>query len=183
VVEATEPVQDRRTRERNGASEIADVLYDAFYSAAVGGATLGLFFLLVDSFDGRPFFTPSLMGTVLFLGSQADTVTQVRLDMVAYFTMIHFAMFGWLGLALSLLVHQVEVHSRHPREVIVTLFLVLEGGFLIAANLFMPGVTAAIGFGRIVVGNLLTASAMALFMMRSHNPEAWDRLIHGKPFI
>ena len=183
MVEAAQPAADRRSSERTGPSELADVLYDAFFAAAIGGATLGLFFLLVDSFDGRPFFTPSLMGSTLFLGASPDAVTEVRLDMVAYFTMIHFALFGWLGLALSLMVHEVEVHSRHPREVILTLFLVLEGGFLIAANIFMPGVTAAIGMGRIVVGNLLTAIAMALFMMKSHNPEAWDRLIHGKPFV
>ena len=62
------------------------------------------------------------------------------------------------------------------------LFVVLEGGFLIGANVFMPGVVAVVGFGRIVVGNLVTALAMALFMMRSHNPDAWERLKSGKPF-
>jgi hypothetical protein len=41
---------------------------------------------------------------------------------------------------------------------------------------------AVVGFGRIVVGNLVTALAMALFMMRSHNPDAWERLKSGKPF-
>jgi hypothetical protein len=158
------------------------VLYDTFYSAAVGGAALGLFFLLVDSARGQPFFTPSLMGSVLFLGVAADAVAEVRLDMVAYFTMIHFALFGAVGLTLAILVHEVEVHSRHPREVIGALFVVLEGGFLIGANLFMPGVVEAIGFGRIVIGNLLTAVVMALFLMRSHNPDAWDRFKAGKPF-
>ena len=177
------PVQERRSRQRAKPTVLADVLYDAFYSAAVGGAALGLFFLLVDSARGQPFFTPSLMGSVLFLGVEASTVTQVRLDMVAYFTMIHFALFGAVGLGLSVLVHQVEVHARHPRELVGVLFLVLEGGFLVGANLFMPGVVAAIGFGRIVIGNLLTAVAMALFLIRSHNPTAWDRLKAGKPFV
>lgn len=177
------PSHERRNHERSKPSVLADVLYDAFYSAAVGGAALGLFFLIVDSTSGEPFFTPSLMGSVLFLGVAADAVTEVRLDMVAYFTMIHFALFGAVGLALAILVYGVEVHSRHPRELVGALFLVLEGGFLIGANLFMPGVVSAIGFGPIVVGNLLTAVAMALFLMRSHNPDAWNRLKAGKPFV
>jgi hypothetical protein len=177
------PAQERRNRERTKPSHLADVLYDAFYSAAVGGAALGLFFLLVDSARGQPFFTPSLMGSVLFLGVAADAVTEVRLDMVAYFTMVHFALFGAVGLTLSILVHEVEVHSRHPRELIGALFVILEGGFLIGANLFMPGVVEAIGFGRIVIGNLVTAVAIALFLMRSHNPDGWNRLKAGKPFV
>ena len=177
------PIQERRSRERVGATDVADVLYDAFYSAAVGGAALGLFFLIVDSARGQPFFTPSLMGSVLFLEAVPSSAVEVRLDMVAYFTMIHFVLFGWLGLALSLAIHYVEVHAHHPRQVVTGLFVVLEGGFLIGANVFMPGVLGVIGFGRIVVGNLLTAVAMALFMMRSHNPEAWERLKAGKPFV
>jgi hypothetical protein len=175
------PPQERRTRDRLGASDVADVLYDAFYSAAVGGAALGLFFLLVDSARGQPFFTPSLFGSVLFLEAVPSAVVDVRLDMVAYFTIIHFALFGWLGLALSLAIHYVEVHARHPRQVVTVLFVVLEGGFLISANVFIPGVVAVVGFGRIVVGHLVTALAMALFMMRSHNPDAWERLKSGKP--
>lgn len=177
------PVQERRARTRATPTVLADVLYDAFYSSAVGGAALGLFFLMVDSARGQPFFTPSLMGSVLFLGVAAETVTEVRLDMVAYFTTIHFALFGAVGLALSILVHQVEVHARHPRELIGVLFLVLFGGFIMGANLFMPGVVEAIGFGRIVIGNLVTAVAMALFLIRSHNPAAWERLKAGKPFV
>lgn len=182
MIVQTPPTYERRSRERSKPTVLADLLYDAFYSAAVGGAVLGLFFLVVDSARGQAFFTPSLMGSVLFLGVAAESVTEVRLDMVAYFTMIHFALFGAVGLGLAILVHEVEVHSRHPRELVGALFLVLEGGFLIGANLFMPGVTAAIGFGRIVVGNLVTAVAMALFLMRSHNPAAWARLKAGKPF-
>ena len=117
------------------------------------------------------------------IANQPNLVTVHGPPGAAYFTMLHFAMFGWLGLALSLLVHEVEVHARHPRQVIVGLFVVLEGGFLVGANIFMPGVVEAIGFGRVVVGNLVTATAMAAFMMRSHNPEAWQRLMQGKPFV
>lgn len=173
--------RERRRLPRRRPTITADLIYDGFYSAAIGGSALGLFFLLVDSVDGQPFFTPSLMGTVLFTGVPPESVTEVRLDMVAYMTMIHMALFGILGMAVAIMVHEAELHSRHPKEVILALFLVLEIGFLVSANQFMPGVVAVIGFGRIVVANLLTAVTMALFILRSHNPEAWRRLVHGRP--
>ena len=172
---------ERRQVGRDAPTKLDDLLYDAFYSAAIGGSVLGLFFLLVDVVAGQPFYTPSLMGSVLFLGMTPEAVTDIRLDLVAYVTMLHMGAFGALGLGLSILVYEAELHSHHPTRVVTLLFLVIEGGFLISANVFMPGVVAAIGFGRILVGNVLTATAMVLFMLKSHNPKAWDRLLHGKP--
>ena len=170
---------ERRRAGRDIPTKLDDLLYDAFYSAAIGGSVLGLFFLLVDVVAGQPFYTPTLMGSVMFLGMSPEAVTEVRLELVAYFTMLHIGAFGALGLALSILVYEVELHSAHPARAVAVLFLVIEGGFLISANVFMPGVVAAIGFGQILVGNLLTATAMVLFMLMSHNPKAWDRLLHG----
>ena len=174
-------LDERREDGREGPTKFEDLLYDAFYSAAIGGSVLGLFFLLVDTVAGQPFFTPSLMGSVLFLGVAPEAVTEVRLDLVAYVTMIHMGAFGVLGIAFSILVYEVELHSHHPARVMALLFLVIEGGFLISANIFMPGVISVIGFGRILVANVLTATAMALFMLKSHNPKAWDRLLRGRP--
>ena len=172
---------ERRQVGRDAPTKLDDLLYDAFYSAAIGGSVLGVFLLFVDVVAGQPFYTPSLMGSVLFLGMTPEAVTDIRLDLVAYVTMLHMGAFGALGLGLSILVYEVELHSHHPARVVTLLFLVIEGGFLISANVFMPGVVAAIGFGRILVGNVLTATAMVLFMLKSHNPKAWDRLLHGKP--
>ena len=142
---------------------------------------LGLFFLLVDVVAGQPFYTPTLMGSVMFLGMSPEAVTEVRLDLVAYVTMLHMVAFGGLGIAFSVLVYEAEMHSHHPLRVVALLLLVIEGGFLISANVFMPSGVSTIGFGRILVGNLMTATAMAVFMLRRHDPEAWDRLIRGKP--
>ena len=171
--------QDRRSRERIGPTKLDDLLFDAFYSAAIGGSVLALFFLLVDAMSGQIFQTPSLMGSVLFRGVAPETVTEVHMDMVAYFTMIHMAVFGVLGVLLSVVVYETELHSDHPTRVMVLFFVIVEGGFLVSAQLLMPGVIGAVGFGRILVGNLLTVSAMALFMYQAHHPQDWERLLQA----
>lgn len=154
----------------------ADLIYESFYSGALGGSLVALFFLLVDSLKGQPFYTPSLMGSVLFAGSDVASVTGVQLDMVAYYSVVHFAVFGIIGAAVCFLVHEVELHARHPAEVLVLLFLVLEGGFFVGTSLAMPGVMAQLGAFRVAVANLLAAVGMGLFLLAQHSPERWQRI-------
>jgi hypothetical protein len=166
MANAPEPVSHTR----------ADILYDSVYSGAIGGSVVALFFLAVDAAGGRALYTPSLMGSVLFGGADAGAVSEVRLDMVAYYTLVHFAVFGVVGTLVSLLVHQVEIRSRHPAEVLVLLFLVLEGGFVVATQLLMPGVMQQLGAFRVLTANLLAAGGIAVFLIRSHRPELWQRI-------
>ena len=160
---------------QTGSHTAVDMLYDAVHAGAIGGSVVALFFLLVDAITHEPFFTPSLMGSVLFEGADAASVTGVRLDMVAYYTVVHFATFAVLGALISFLVHEVELHSRHPGELLLLGLVIFEGGFFIAARLFMPGVTSVVGPFRLFVANLLALAAMGLFFTWSHRPEALHR--------
>lgn len=154
----------------------ADFIYDSFYAGAIGGSVVALFFLLVDSMMGQPLYTPSLMGSVLFAGAAADSVVGVRLDMVAYYTLVHFVLFGAAGTLVAFLVHQVELHARHPAEVLLLLFLILEGGFLVGSYLAMPGVVSQLGMARVFTANLLAAVGMGIFLIRAHRPDVWQRV-------
>ena len=154
----------------------ADFVYDAFYSGAIGGSIVALFFLVLDTIRGEPFFTPSLMGQVLFEGATAQEVVDLRLDMVAYYSAVHFAMFGMLGGAVALAVREVELHARNPVGVLVGLFVFVEWAFFVATWIFLPGVMAALGPFRVAFANLLAASGIVLFLTSQHRPEAWESL-------
>ena len=138
---------------------------------------VALALLAIDALMGRPLFSPSLMGSVLFEGADAASVSEVRLDMVAYYSIVHFAVFGALGFAVSFLVHEVELHTRHPAEVFGLLFVVFQGSFFIGAYLLLPGVTEVVGASRLFVVNLLAAASMGLFLLGSHHPGAWRRWV------
>jgi hypothetical protein len=156
-----------------------DLLFDSFYSGAIGGSAVALFFLVVDVLDGQPLFTPSLMGSVLFHGDTAAEVTKVRLDAVAYYSMVHIVAFGAVGTLISWLVHGVELRSRHPLVVLLVLFVTLEVFFFAAASAAMPGVITRLGIARLGGANLLAAAMITLFFVWSHNEEAWQRLKHA----
>ena len=156
-----------------------DFLYDSFYSASIGASVVALFFLFIDAFQGQPFFTPSLMGLVMFTGADAATVSEVRLDMVAYYSMVHMVAFGALGMLLAFLVHEVEIHAKNPAQLFLLFFLVFEAAFLVASRLLLPGVNELLGHFRIFLANLCAAGAMAVFLYQAHTDNAWQRFKHA----
>ena len=145
-----------------------DFLYDAFYSGAIGGSVVALFFLLIDAATGRPLFTPSLMGTVLFTGADPAAVTEVHIGMVAAYSAVHFALFTLLGLGVAFAVREVELHARNRLGVLLGLFLVFEWAFFVGTLVFMPGVMAVLGALRVAMANLLAAGAIAFFVFHAH---------------
>lgn len=158
---------------------LGDLVFDAFYVGGIGGSIVALFFLLRDLWHGEALFTPSLVGSALLLGTPAGEVSEVRLDMVAAFTALHFAAFSLLGIAVAFLVRELELHAKHPLIVGALIFALAEAGFFAAAALWMPGVVEVIGAGWIAAANLLAAAGVALFLLSTHRPDLWIRLKHA----
>ncbi len=159
--------------------DLNDFLFDSFYAGGLGGSAVALFFLAADLLDGQGFFTPSLMGSVLFLGVAPEDVTEVNLGAGAYFGLVHFAACAVVGTLVTWLVHEVELHSRHPVAVVLVLFAIIEVVFLLVASLAMPGVIARLGIVRVGIANLLAAGSMALFFVLSHREGTWEKIKHA----
>lgn len=168
------------------AHPVADILYDTIYIAGLGGGIVALFFFVYDiAVHGDVFFTPSLMGRVLFDGIPAQGVQGVSMEAVAKFTPVHMAAFTLFGLALSWVTQQVEIRSRNPALVIALVFVALEVGFWIASSVFIPGVLDRIGVLPVAAANLLSAVGIGLFLRSSHRRDLTDQVKHiahpGRP--
>ena len=98
-----------------------DLIFDSIYSGAVGGTAVALFFLVVDLLDGRPLFTPAMMGNAILYGVAVGDMAEVKFDPIAYFTLAHMTAFVALGAAVTWLVHEVELHLKHPVVVLLVL--------------------------------------------------------------
>ena len=153
----------------------ADLAYESLYCAAIGGSVIALFFLVIDAWNGQPLYTPSLLGGVLFGRVAAETIGEVRIDWVAYATILHFIVFGVIGTGVALIAHEVELHSRHPATVLFGVFAAIEWVFLVAGMFLLPGVVSVLGFWRVAGANLLAAAGIATFLWANHQPEAWER--------
>lgn len=150
-----------------GTSGTGDLLYQAFYGGAVGGAVVALFFLVVDSLAGRPLYTPSLLGEVLFTDADPAMVGTVRLDMVAYYSGVHLASFLLLGAFVSYLRRATGLSKGNLPVMTGLIFVVLTVGFLVGDLLVLQGVADVIGIPMILSANFITALTMALFLRKA----------------
>lgn len=150
-------------------STTADLLFDAFFGGGAGGSAIALFLLGIDAIMGRVLFSPSVIGTALFTGEAVSATTPVRLDMVAYYSIVHFAVFGLLATIMSLLIRGMPKLDLHPLVIAVIVFGALTAGIFVADQFVLHGAVAAIGIGPVLGANAVTGLAMAGFFRWSHS--------------
>ena len=137
----------------------------------VGALTIALWFLIVDSFQGRPLLTPSLLGTVLFKGGDGLTSLSthpISFETVAMFTWIHGMVFVVIGMATSWLLNLAERDPNYGFGVLL-LFVLFEFGFICVSPIFAEEVLEALAIPDILIGNLLAAAAMGAYCWRRHS--------------
>lgn len=163
----TSTAPDNPGAPRRRASSTADLLYSTLYGGALGGSAIAIFFLILDAVQGRPLFTPSLIGTTLFTAADPASVTSVRLDMVAYFSLVHFAAFFALGGVASRLYLGMEALRGRKGVLVTVIFALLTATLFAADRLFMAGVVATLGVFQVLTANAVTAWVMASFAARA----------------
>jgi hypothetical protein len=127
-------------------------------------------FLAVDLMYGRPFHTPTVLGTALFgRGVWPATLEALppSFEMVAMFTWVHVLAFAVVGVAVARLITLVE---RHPSLGFgfVLLFVILEACFTVAAMIVAEPVLRALTWPAILAANVLAAAVMAGYFWLRH---------------
>jgi hypothetical protein len=154
-------------------SEISRVYVEGVVAGLIGAATIAVWFLILDIYNGRPFYTPHVLGAALSLsGTIPDSATaSISMELVVFYTWVHALVFcGIGGLAAKLL-------SLMERDLnfgfgILLLFVIFEFGFVAATMVFAEPILRALAWPAVLVGNLLAASAMAIYFWR-HHPKLW----------
>lgn len=170
-------MSEERGEVRGGAVEpqsipplsVPTTLMEGFITGIIGAGVVAAWFLLLDTIQNVPLWTPSLLGTVLFKGADAATNHHaVDPGMVAAYTLVHHAAFIGVGLVASFLVSEIE---RIPPLGIALVFLFVF--FETAFQIFLlamggPLLGSSIAFWGVAVANLLAATAMAAYLWYRH---------------
>lgn len=142
---------------------------EGMIAGLLGAATIALWFLIVDSLNGRPLYTPTVLGTALFRRGAAVPPADVLPDfeMVWMFTWVHGLAFAAIGGIAARLLGLAE---RHPSAGfgILLLFVVFEFGFIAAAMLFAEPVLRALAWPAVLVANMLAAAVMGGYFWLRH---------------
>ena len=151
------------------AQDAARLYQEGMIAGVIGAATVALWFLLLDTAAGHPFYTPSVLGTAIFRRAALATpeTLSVSLEMVGMFTWIHVLIFAALGGLASRLLATVEKNPAWGFGLLL-LFVVFEFGFVAAAALLASPVLRVIPWPSVLGANLLAAAAMSAYFWRRH---------------
>jgi hypothetical protein len=143
---------------------------EGMIAGVLGALAVAIWFLVLDSLSGRPFWTPTVLGTALFRhgsGLDSPATLPVSFEMVLMFSWIHGMAFAGLGGVAARLLGYVE---RHPSAGfgVLLLFVIFQFGFIAVATVFAEPVLRVLSAWSILVANLLAAAAMAAYLWRRH---------------
>ena len=155
-----------------GSSTLDDsrVYLEGIIAGIIGAATIAVWFLILDTIEGRPFYTPSVLGTVLFGGGKALPAIEelpVSWEMTLMYTWVHAMLFAVIGGIASKLLALAEKNPDLGFGILL-LFVILEFGFIAAASIFAEPVLQALAWPAVLVGNLLAALAMGGYFWNRH---------------
>jgi hypothetical protein len=146
------------------------VYQEGIVAGILGGLTVALWFLVVDVAQGRPLYTPTVLGQALFgRGGWPGTLESLppSFEMVAMFTWVHLLAFTVIGVAVSRLIAMAEQHPGLGFG-FVLLFVILTACFTAAAMIVAAPVLRALTLPSILVANLLAAAVMAGYFWLRH---------------
>ena len=157
------------TEESSLASRDATRLYqEGLIAGLIGAATVAIWFLIIDSIQGRPLYTPTVLGAALFHRGAAPWLDAVpNLEMVLMFTWVHGLAFVVVG---GIVARLLALAERQPNAGfgILMLFVFFEFGFIAAAMLLAAPVLQALAWPAILVANLLAATTMGGYFWLRH---------------
>ena len=159
-----------RLAEEGRLGETATIVLDGLLAGLAGGVVIAAFFFAYDLFQGRPFYTPTVLGAAVFrasAGLESPNALTPSLDLVLPFTWFHLLVFCIIGCLASFLLSVAERNPNYGFGVVL-LFALFECGFVFASQMFADSVLDAIAWPAVLMGNLLAAVAMAAVLWRRH---------------
>ena len=150
-------------------SEVS-VYVEGMLTGGAGAATIALWFLALDIMQGRPLYTPTVLGTLIFGGPQAlagGAAIVPSFETAVSFTWIHALVFLLIGTGAAKLVAAAERNPNLGFGVII-LFVVFQFGFFALSMILAEEVLHALAWPAVMGGNLVAAAAMAVVLWRRH---------------
>jgi hypothetical protein len=141
--------------------------YEGFIAGAIGAGGVALWFFLVDAIDGRPFFTPAMLGSAVFWGVRDPAQVQIAFPAIIGYTMVHVIAFWVVGTIAAMLAALVD---KIPSTLffMVVFFAIFEVGFYIVVALLAQPLLGALAWTNVAIGNLIAAGGMGFYLLKAH---------------
>ena len=155
---------------RERSTDFSRISTEGIVAGLIGAATVAIWFFILDAIQGRPLYTPTVLGTALFGDASvldAPERIQASFETALMFTWVHVLAFAVLGGIAAYLLMLAERDPNYGFGILL-FFVIFMFGFLVGAMTFAEKVLHALAWPAILVGNLLAAATMAAYFWRHH---------------
>src|SRR5262245_21596645 len=121
----------------------------------IGGLALAVWFLVVDVIEHQPFRTPAFLASAVLGHEQV----QFHAGLIAIYTLVHFAAFIIVGLAVTWLLERTETPPHFLLGVVLG-FLLFDLVFYLGVIATGVNVVRALGWPEVLTGNLVAGIAL-----------------------
>jgi hypothetical protein len=154
-------------------SPTARVYLDGAIAGVIGAAIIAVLFFFLDAVTRLPLYTPTVLGAGLFVGAEDLAPTQeveVSLKLTLMYTWVHWLAFIAVGVIAAQFLSSTKRDLNLALSIFL-LFLILEFGFVGTWLLLARPVLDEIAWTMVLLGNLLAAIGMAIYLqLRNTRP-------------
>jgi len=143
------------------------ILREGFIAGCIGAAVVAAWFLVVDSINGQPFFTPAMLGSALFPGAHGPDVIVIEPGRSFGYPMIHVSAFVIVGCIAAALAAEVE-YAPSTLFLVIVGFCFFEVGFYILVALLAKPLLGYLAWWNVAIGNALAALGMGYYLWSEH---------------
>lgn len=157
--------------------QLSRIMREGFIAGLIGAGAVALWFLVIDSLAGRPFFTPAMLGSAVFWGAHDPAQVVIEYSRIIGYTMIHVSAFLVVGTVSALLAAEVEV-APPTLYLVVVFFAVFEFGFYVTVAILAQPLLGSLAWWNVAIGNAIAASGMGYYLWREHPKIAETLRLH-----
>ena len=143
------------------------VLREGIVAGLIGAAVVAIWFFVFDFARGRPFLTPTLLGSYVFFGVNTPVGLDPAVGPILGYTVLHGLAFVAFGVVAATMMAMSE---REPALFVafIILFAAFEVFFFGVLSVLGRAMQAALVWWSVLIGNLLASLAMLWFFFRAH---------------
>lgn len=146
---------------------LARIMREGFVAGLIGAGAVAIWFLIVDTVAGQPFFTPAMLGSAVFWGLRDPSLVQVTFPAVIGYTLLHVVLFALAGTVAAALATMAD---KFPTTLflVVVFFAIFEVGFYIVVAVLAQPLLGALAWSNVAISNLLAAFGMGFYLWKVH---------------
>jgi hypothetical protein len=144
----------------------AMVYLDGLIAGLIGAAIIAIWYLFLDAVTRLPLYTPTVLGTGLFVRAE-DLASTERVQVSLKLTLMYTGVHGLVFIVLGVIAAYCLLWTKKDLPLglsILLLFVILEIGFVGTAFFFAEPVLHELAWSMVLLGNLLAAAGMASYL-------------------